>query len=235
MSEHTYSSKNDQDTSLGQVDFSLEITKSIDNQNIKPSDISIYTDHHYLVDNSNYKNQISNDDNPPDNSQNGAFSKNINTSVNSTNTAKQVTNTDDQFQPDDLTIDDNFDAFILDNFIPFSGKQNVIQWLNETEDNFNRLRIGRQLRFKTISLLVKDEAKRKYLTNRKEIQSFDDFYTFLLSQFDTSNNSICPCKPNKKTTNNSSNLPRSYHMKLADEPISNTSDSINLTRQTPVF
>lgn len=84
-------------------------------------------------------------------------------------------------------IYNDFDAFILNKFIRFSGKENVILWLDQTEQKFNELHIGRNLRFKAISLLIEGAAKRKYLTHRKEIRSFDDFYEFLLSHFDISN------------------------------------------------
>ena len=70
--------------------------------------------------------------------------------------------------------DDSFDIFVLQNFVPFSGRQDVNQWLDETENRFNHFHIGRNLRYDAISLLVKGEAKRKYLKFRKEIHSFDD-------------------------------------------------------------
>lgn len=79
--------------------------------------------------------------------------------------------------------DDSFDRFILENFIPFTGKQNVLQWLSETETKFNRFRIIRSQRYIAIPLLVEDEARFQYMKNKKEIHSFDDFYEFLISQY----------------------------------------------------
>ncbi|CAF4368938.1 unnamed protein product [Rotaria sp. Silwood2] len=55
---------------------------------------------------------------------------------------------------------------------------------NETEALFNRFRVSRRLRFKAIPLLVQDEAKRKYIRYRRSIISFDNFYEFLLTNFD---------------------------------------------------
>ena len=37
------------------------------------------------------------------------------------------------------TNDDSFDLFILDHFIPFSGHEDVNQWLDDTETKFNQL------------------------------------------------------------------------------------------------
>ncbi|CAF2146906.1 unnamed protein product [Rotaria magnacalcarata] len=80
--------------------------------------------------------------------------------------------------------EESFDMFILCNFVPFSGRQNVVQWLDETENKFKNFRIGRDHRFDAISLLVEGEAERQYIKNRKYINSFDDFYEFLLAQFE---------------------------------------------------
>ncbi|CAF2937123.1 unnamed protein product [Rotaria sp. Silwood2] len=83
--------------------------------------------------------------------------------------------------------EESFDMFVLRNFVPFSGRQNVVQWLDETEIKFKNFRIGRDHRFDAISLLVEGEAKRQYIKNRKYINSFDDFYEFLLAQFEIVN------------------------------------------------
>ena len=108
-------------------------------------------------------------------------------------------------------VNNDFDAFILNKFIRFSGKENVILWLDQTERKFNELRIGRNLRFKAISLLIEGAAKRKYLTHRKEIRSFDDFYEFLLSQFDMSNIDINQSDCNHCAANSQlSNLPTPF-------------------------
>ncbi|CAF1415738.1 unnamed protein product [Adineta ricciae] len=81
--------------------------------------------------------------------------------------------------------DDNLDVFILKNFAPFDGKSDVIQWLDETEEKFNHFRIGRHLRYQSISLLFKGDAKQLYLSHRKNI---DDFYELLLSSFRSNSN-----------------------------------------------
>lgn len=81
--------------------------------------------------------------------------------------------------------DNLFDRFICENFVPFSGVQPIDQWLDETETLFRQFKISRKLRLKAIPLLVQGEAKRKYIRNRRSISSFDDFYEFLLTHFDT--------------------------------------------------
>ena len=75
---------------------------------------------------------------------------------------------------------ESFDEFILRNFIPFTGRQNLLQWLDGTETKFNRFRIVRNLRYTAISLPVEGEARYKYLRHRRQIRSFDDFCEFLL-------------------------------------------------------
>jgi hypothetical protein len=87
-------------------------------------------------------------------------------------------------EPED---EDPFDAFILSNFNPFSGSEDVIQWLDLTDKKFNVLKISRKLRCAAIPLLVKEEAKRAYLRHEGQIQTYDNFYTFLLTQYATSN------------------------------------------------
>jgi len=77
-----------------------------------------------------------------------------------------------------------FDVFILQNFTLFSGRENVIGWLDRTEKKFNELRISRNLRFAVVPLLIEGEAKRKYIYNRKQIKLFDDFYEFLLINYE---------------------------------------------------
>jgi hypothetical protein len=43
-------------------------------------------------------------------------------------------NIDVQSQMNEPDNEDNFDGFILQHFVPFTGKQNVDQWLDETEN-----------------------------------------------------------------------------------------------------
>ncbi|CAF2120815.1 unnamed protein product [Rotaria magnacalcarata] len=83
--------------------------------------------------------------------------------------------------------EESFDMFILRNFVLFSARQNVVQWLDETENKFKNFRIGRDHRSDATSLLVEGEAKRQYIKNRKYINSLDDFYEFLLAQFEIVN------------------------------------------------
>ncbi len=57
--------------------------------------------------------------------------------------------------------------FILQHFVPFSDKQNVPNWLDETESKFNELKISNQLHFDVISLIIENGAKRRYFDHRK--------------------------------------------------------------------
>jgi hypothetical protein len=100
--------------------------------------------------------------------------------------------------------EEDFDSFILHNFIAFSGAQDVNDWLDETEDKFMQLKISRALRFDAISLLVKGNAKRWYIKHRREIQSFEDFYELLSIEFDTANNNSLQPVPNNLTLNEAS-------------------------------
>ena len=130
---------------------------------------------------------------------------------------------------------DEFDAFILENFTPFSGQQNVIQWLDTTETKFNQFRINRALRFQAISLLLVSDAKRIYIKHRKTIQSFEDFYEFLLVSFDSSDTSQNQATYHSNITRNtpnfsSTNQPTSS-FNIKSQPM-NLSDIPNLTNQS---
>ena len=143
-----------------------------------------------------------------------------------------------QSQSDEDKNDHNFDTFIVNNFVPFSGKQNVILWLDQTESKFKELRMARHLRFKAISLLIEGVAKRKYLAHRKEIKSFDDFYEFLLSQFDMSNLDTDHSNCNHRTANQLSNPSTPFKPRPIDNSTSTVihlTDNTMLTRQTPAF
>ena len=94
--------------------------------------------------------------------------------------------------------DDNlFDVFICQNFVPFSGTEQIDQWLDEIESLFNRFKISRKFRSKAIPLLVQGEPKRKYIKNRQSILSFDDFYEFLFTHFDNSSVLTSNSKPSQ--------------------------------------
>ena len=84
----------------------------------------------------------------------------------------------------DNVDEDDFDSFILTNFNPFSGSEDVTDWLNNTDKKFNLHKISRNLRFIAIPLLVEGEAKTKYIQNRNNIKSFDNFYEFLFINYE---------------------------------------------------
>ena len=110
--------------------------------------------------------------------------------------------------------ENSFDSFILQNFIPFSGKQDVNLWLNETEEKFNRLFISRNLRFTAVPLLVKGHAKKVYIKNRRSIQYFDDFYEVLLLHFGEHDAQSTANKPQETILLESNSL---HQTKSADE------------------
>ncbi|CAF3542136.1 unnamed protein product [Rotaria socialis] len=141
---------------------------------------------------------------------------------------------DSHFQSEENEDNDNFDNFILQNFVPFTGKQNVVVWLDETENTFNQLRISRNLRFDAISLLVVGDAKRAYIHNRKSIQCFDDFYEFLLLHFGVIDTSVIQFHPRQSNDKNSSNkyLPCSNTASnIHNETVPNSSNSIHPASQ----
>jgi hypothetical protein len=135
--------------------------------------------------------------------------------------------------------DNDFDVFILDNFIRFTGDQNVVQWFDQTEHKFNELRIGQRLRFKAIPLLIEGVAKQKYVTHENPIRSFDNFYGFLLSQFDESDIDTNQCNCAHGAANyQPPNLPTLFKPRLNENSIPtdiHPSDKTELTRQTPAL
>jgi hypothetical protein len=139
---------------------------------------------------------------------------------------------------DENNDDDDLDTFILDKFKQFSGKQNVVQWLDDADNEFTYFCIGRNLRFAAISLLVEGDAKRKYIKNRNAIRSFDDFYEFFLLSFEPSSGTSCSFKSLQTVSNLSTNLTESYQTKLTIEPyqiISPETKMLNVTDLTPMF
>ena len=71
------------------------------------------------------------------------------------------------FHLKDCRDNDNFDMLILQNFSPYSGRQNVVSWLDETERKFHQLKVPYNLRLQAISLLIEGEARRKYIQARR--------------------------------------------------------------------
>ncbi|CAF3007586.1 unnamed protein product [Rotaria sp. Silwood2] len=84
----------------------------------------------------------------------------------------------------DLNNTDELDSFIFNNFKPFSGSEEVTDWLVNTDKKFNLHKISRDLRHLAIPLLIEGDAKIRYLRNRNNIKSFDDFLEFLLTTYD---------------------------------------------------
>ncbi|CAF1497829.1 unnamed protein product [Adineta ricciae] len=110
---------------------------------------------------------------------------------------------------EDILNVDVFDDFILQNFTPFSEKTDVVQWFDETEDKFKQFRMGTNARYKAISFLTTGDGKRKYVKHRKEIQSFDDFYEFLLAELDSLSDATYTTKRSHSVTFLTDNLKNS--------------------------
>ena len=81
----------------------------------------------------------------------------------------------------------SFDLFVLNNFSPFSGIENVTEWLDVTDEKFHIFKISRKQRYVAIPLLVTGAAKRTYLLSQEIIKSYDDFYTLLWTRYDVGN------------------------------------------------
>ena len=145
---------------------------------------------------------------------------------------------DHQLQVDENNEERDFDTLILQHFIPFSGKQAVNHWLDETEGKLNQLKISRHLRFEAIPLLVEGNAKRLYIKNRNEIRSFDDFYEFLLLHFDANNSIISQVQPCSTSTGNFSYQKPSGRLESntdSGRKSMNTSDATHFPRQPPAL
>ena len=133
-------------------------------------------------------------------------------------------NDQEKLVPHDNTVNaDSFDIFILKNFTQFSGTQDVVQWLEATEAKFNQFCIGRNLRYSSISLLVKGEAKQIYMQHRKNIQTFDDFYELLSSSFTSKSNHVSAVRFGQDDTILGNTKCDTCHTKLANESHANFS------------
>ncbi|CAF2197928.1 unnamed protein product, partial [Rotaria magnacalcarata] len=86
------------------------------------------------IDNTNQQNRASKNNDAIDDSKNDVSDTKINASARLIKHSEDAPEVDAQSQPEQDANDDNLDAFILQNFISFSGKQNVAQWLDETEN-----------------------------------------------------------------------------------------------------
>ncbi|CAF3446843.1 unnamed protein product [Rotaria socialis] len=160
------------------------------------------------IDNANQQNRASKDNDAIDDSKNDESYKKINPSARLIKHSEEVPEVDAQLQPEQDTNDD------------------------ETENKFNQLRIGRNFRFEAILVVVEGYAKRKYIKNRKEIGSFDDFYEFLVPEFEPSDSASYKSKPRQTATNNSCDSIPTYQTNFANESnpiVSNNSNTIKST------
>ena len=147
-------------------------------------------------------------------------------------------NGDTQSQVNLNDYDEHFDTFILHHFTTFSGKQNVIDWLAETESKFNKLKIPRQSRFDAISLLLEGEAKLRYIIHRKNIQNFDDFYEFLISRYAIDLIQLNPSQSRHTMTNSffTEQLPSNHKfVNKQNQTVQDDSDNVPPRNKSPVI
>lgn len=125
-----------------------------------------------------------------------------------------------------------FDQFILTHFSPFSSEENVVLWLNETEAKFNRFKFSRKQRFIAIPLLITGSVRLKYIKSRDEIKSFDDFYAYLLNQYEK--NVVFTEQP-RSTAYSSSSFPASstYIEPSSEAPKSQSDSTFNRSHFSP--
>ncbi|CAF3280054.1 unnamed protein product [Rotaria socialis] len=94
-----------------------------------------------------------------------------------------------------MDTNDNFDIFISKNFVRFSGKKNVSEWLDETESKFHEFRMVRSLRFKAIPMLIEGDIE----INTFEFEKFSTsseaqfFLKLLDNQLDDPSNGKVEC------------------------------------------
>jgi hypothetical protein len=132
---------------------------------------------------------------------------------------------------------DSFDAFVISNFVTFSGSQDVIRWLDDTEKKFNQYKFSRNLRFDAIPLLLEGEAKRKYIRNRKDIQSFDDFYEFILNTFEKTVSFSSTTTQSTRNHNSlgSGSMLQSKQEEDTSKSLTNTFDNSGFSPQPPIL
>ncbi|CAF3827803.1 unnamed protein product [Rotaria sp. Silwood1] len=95
-------------------------------------------------------------------------------------------------EPED---EEAFDVFILNNFSPYSGNENVTEWLEITDEKFNTFKMTRKLRHLAIPLLVKGDAKQIYFNNKNNINTYDDFYVLLWKEYKHTSRNLPHTKP----------------------------------------
>ena len=132
---------------------------------------------------------------------------------------------------------DSFDAFVISNFVTFSGSQDVNRWLDDTDMKLNQYKFSRNQRFDAIPLLLEGEAKRKYIRNRKDIQSFDDFYEFILNTFEktVSFSSTTMQSTRNHTSSSSMSMLQSKQDEDSSKPLTNTFDNSNFSPPPPIL
>jgi hypothetical protein len=116
---------------------------------------------------------------------------------------------DDENSVDKSDDEDTFEDFIISNFNPFSGDEDVIEWLDATDEKFWRLKITSKLQYVAIPFLVTGKAKRIYLRNEGKIQTYNNFYSLMLTQYDvSSDNAPRHSTPSFTSTASQGNIPQ---------------------------
>ncbi|CAF2241764.1 unnamed protein product [Rotaria magnacalcarata] len=110
-----------------------------DNSCIRNTNLSTHIDANfeaersYVVDSSDRQNRISDVEKKIDELLSEEIYKRINVINRVHQNFEDKNEIEDHSQQEHEANDDSFDTFILHKFVPFSGKQNVSQWLDETE------------------------------------------------------------------------------------------------------
>ncbi|CAF1465720.1 unnamed protein product, partial [Rotaria sordida] len=132
--------------------------------------------------------------------------------------------------------EEGFDSFIFNNFSAFSGSENVIDWLDNTDKKFNLHKISRKLRYLAIPLLIEGDAKRRYIRNRNSIKSYDDFYEFFLINYDVIEPNTRHFQHNPSYSSNQNNFthnPLTHKNISFDDQQKNTTNNFDLTANLP--
>ena len=141
-----------------------------------------------------------------------------------------------QDEPDDETA---FDQFFLTNFSPFSGLEDVIEWLDNTDEKFSLYKVSLKQRFSAIPLLIKGVAKRTYLEAKETLTCYDDFYKLLINSYastttrsNSQNLSSFSVPPTFISNKQSQDITGPRHVTF-DDPSKPPTNSFNLTDSLP--
>ncbi|CAF4951574.1 unnamed protein product, partial [Rotaria sp. Silwood1] len=130
-----------------------------------------------VVDNTNTQNREYNVAVKVDQQKDDDTYNKINISNRPIKNSEEDNETDNQSQPDEHINDDGFDSFIIQNFVPFSGKQNggkddVKKWIEEIEHLLDLAHIPESTRLDLISYSLRGDALEWFKNNRSSPTSW---------------------------------------------------------------